>query len=315
MNVLKSVAGHVAGALTTMLLASVVIFTALQFVPGDPAVQIAGMDATPEQIAQIERSLGLDQPGWERYFSWLSGVVHGDLGLSIHYRQSVWSLLEPRILNTQLLDLYATLIVSVVGISLGILATTVRRSNIVVTVLTSTLIGLPSFVAAVLLIHVFAVKLGWFPAIGAGGGDLAGKLHSLTLPAIALSLAWSAFLGQIARASLREQASREHVETARGRGLSERLVFQRHIFRNGSVPIITVVGLTGGGLIAGSVVVERAFAIDGLGSFLVQSVITHDSSVVLAITMMLVVVFVLVASFADVVHQLLDPRARAGAHR
>lgn len=298
-----------------MLFASVIIFTALQFVPGNPAAQIAGMDATPDQIARIEATLGLDRPGWVRYFSWLGGMLQGDMGTSIHYRQSVWSLLEPRIMNTLLLDLYATTIVAVVGISIGVLATTVRRANLVVTFLTGSLIGLPSFVAAVLLIQIFAVSLGWFPALGSGGEGFGSKMYALTLPAIALSLAWSAFLGQIARASLRDQASREHVETARGRGLPESLVFRRHIFRNGSIPIITVVGLTAGGLIAGSVVVERAFAIDGLGAFLVQSVISHDSSVVLAITMILVVVFIVVTTLADVAHVLLDPRARSGASR
>lgn len=309
MQIARSVASTVLGALFTMLVASLVVFTALEFVPGDPAAEIAGMGASPEQVAQVARNLGLDEPAWRRYLEWLWGLLHGDLGTSLHYQQSVWSLLQPRIGSTLLLDLYATVLVAVCGVGLGVLATTFRRTNGLVTLLTSTLIGLPSFVAAVLLIHVFSVKLGWFPAIGAGGPGLGSRLHALTLPAIALALAWTAFLGQISRASLREQAAREHVETARGRGLPERLVFWRHVFRNGSIPIVTVVSLTGGGLIAGSVVVERAFAIDGIGAFLVQSVISHDSSVVLAIVMILVVIFVLVTSFADLVQLVLDPRA------
>src|SRR5690606_10038650 len=126
--------------------------------------------------------------------------------------------LHPRIATTLLLDLYATVLVAVFGIGLGILATRVPRLNGAITVLTGTMIGLPSFVAAVLLIQLFAVQLGWFPAIGAGGPGLASRLYSLTLPAFSLALAWSAFLGQIARASLRDQARREHIETARGRG-------------------------------------------------------------------------------------------------
>lgn len=210
----------VLSALATMLVASILVFAALQLVPGNPAAEIAGSNATAGQVAQIAHNLGLDRPAVVRYFSWLGGVLHGDLGMSYHYHQSVWSLLQPRIGTTLMLDLYATLLVIVLGVGMGILATTVPRANGLVTFLTSSLIGLPSFVAAVLLIHVFAVNLGWFPAVGAGGPGLGSHLVSLTLPAIALSLAWTAFLGQISRASLRDQAGREHVESARGRGLS-----------------------------------------------------------------------------------------------
>lgn len=306
------IASAVFEAIATALVASVIVFAAVQFVPGDPAVEIAGMGATSEDVAQVRHNLGLDRPGWERYLGWLWGALHGDFGTSIYYRQSVWSLLSPRIVTTLLLDLYATVLVAIFGVSLGILATRVRRVNGLVTLLTGTLIGLPSFVAAVLLIQLFAVQLGWFPAIGAGGPGLASHLYSLTLPAFALALAWTAFLGQIARASLQDQARREHIETARGRGLPERLIFWRHVFRNGSIPIVTVISLTAGGLIAGSIVVERAFAIDGIGTFLVKSVISNDSPVVLTIVMILVLVFIMVTTIADLAQWILDPRSRAG---
>lgn len=299
-----------AGALATALLASAIIFTAVQFVPGDPAAQIAGLGATAQEVAQVRHNLGLDRPAWVRYGEWLWGAVQGDFGLSVYYRQSVWSLLRPRIMTTLLLDLYATVLVALIGIGLGVLATRLPRLNGLVTVLTGTMIGLPSFVAAVLLIQLFAVRLGWFPAIGAGGPGLASRLYALTLPAFSLALAWSAFLGQIARASLKEQAGRAHVETARGRGLPERLIFWRHVFRNGAIPIVTVISLTAGGLIAGAIVVERAFAIDGIGTFLVKSVISNDAPVVLTIVMMLVLVFILVTTIADVLQRILDPRAR-----
>lgn len=306
------IAGAVFEAVATALVASAIVFTAVQFVPGDPAVEIAGMGATPEDVAQVRHNLGLDHPAWERYLAWLWGALHGDFGTSIYYRQSVWSLLSPRIATTLLLDLYATVLVAIFGIGLGILATRVRWTNNLITVLTGTLIGLPSFVAAVLLIQLFAVQLDWFPAIGAGGPGLGSRLYSLTLPAFALALAWTAFLGQIARASLQDQARREHIETARGRGLPERLIFWRHVFRNGSIPIVTVVSLTAGGMIAGSIVVERAFAIDGIGTFLVKSVISNDSPVVLTIVMILVLVFIAVTAIADLAQWVLDPRSRTG---
>lgn len=308
----RRIVGVLAGAAFTALLASAIVFTAVQFVPGDPAAEIAGMGASPAEVAQVRHNLGLDRPAWLRYLEWLWGVLHGDFGTSIYYRQSVWSLLSPRIASTLLLDLYATLLVAILGIGLGVMATRAPRTNGLVTFITGALIGLPSFVAAVLLIQVFAVKLGWFPAIGAGGPGLGSRIYSLTLPAIALSLAWTAFLGQIARASLQEQARREHVETARGRGLPEHLIFWRHIFRNGAIPIVTVVSLTAGGLIVGSIVVERAFAIDGIGTFLVKSVISNDAPVVLTIVMMLVLIFIAVTTIADLAQWMLDPRSRTG---
>lgn len=309
-SVARRIFATIAGAVATAFLASIIIFTAVQFVPGDPAAQIAGLGATAEEVAQVRHNLGLDRPAWQRYAEWVTGAVQGDFGMSVYYRQSVWSLLQPRIMTTLLLDLYATLIVAVIGIGLGVLATRLPRLNGLVTLLTGTMIGLPSFVAAVLLIQVFAVRLGWFPAIGAGGPGLASRLYSLTLPAFSLALTWSAFLGQIARASLQEQAGRAHVETARGRGLPEGLIFRRHVFRNGAIPIVTVISLTAGGLIAGAIVVERAFAIDGVGTFLVKSVISNDAPVVLTIVMMLVLVFILVTTIADVLQRALDPRAR-----
>lgn len=311
----RRVAGAILAALGTALVASVIAFAAVQFVPGDAAAEIAGMGSTPDQVEQVRRNLGLDRPAWLRYVEWVRGAVQGDFGTSLYYRQSVWSLLSPRIATTLTLDLYATILVAIFGISLGILAVRVRWANVLVTLLTGTLVGLPSFVAAVLLIQVFAVQLRWFPAIGAGGPDWGSRLHSLTLPALALALAWSAFLGQIARASLQEQARREHVETARGRGLPERLIFWRHVFRNGSVPIVTVVSLTTGGLIAGSIVVERAFAIDGIGTFLVKSVVSNDAPVVLTIVMLLVLIFIVVTTVADLAQWALDPRARTGTSK
>ncbi len=296
-------------ALATALVASIIIFAAVQFVPGDPAAEIAGLGATAAEVEQVRHNLGLDRPAWVRYGDWLWGALRGDFGMSVYYRQSVWSLLRPRILTTLLLDLYATVLVALFGIGLGVIATRVPRLNGVVTVVTGTMIGLPSFVAAVLVIQLFAVQLDWFPAIGAGGPGLASRLYYLTLPAFSLALAWSAFMGQIARASLRDQARREHVETARGRGLPEGLIFWRHVFRNGAIPIVTVISLTAGGLIAGAIVVERAFAIDGVGTFLVKSVIANDAPVVLTIVMMLVLIFILVTTIADGLQRMLDPRA------
>ena len=170
-------------------------------------------------------------------------------------------------------------------------------------------IAVPAFVAAVLLVLVFSLRLGWFPAVGEGSG-FADQLHHLTLPAIALSIGSIAYIAQITRSALVEEQSREHVETARGRGLSRQQVFRRHVLHNAALPIITIAGLIVAGLIAGAVIVESAFGINGVGSLLVSSVQGKDYNVVLAISLVIVLIFVLVTTALDALQFVLDPRVR-----
>jgi peptide/nickel transport system permease protein len=301
------------GAVITILLSSLIVFAALDLAPGNPAARLAGNRATPQLIAEITHRYGLDQPFWERYVHWLGGALHGDFGPSLEYRQSVSSLLKPRVGTTLVLVAYASLIILVLGIGAAILATVIRRTNLAVTIGSGVFIAVPTFVAALILVEVFALKLGWFPVLGSSNGGLPDRLWHLTLPAFALALSWAAYVAQISRASLREEAAREHVETARGRGITESQIFRRHILRNGAIPIVTISGLTVAGLIAGSVVVEQAFGIDGIGSFLVQAVSAKDYNVVLAITLLLVAAFVLITTLADLLQLALDPRVRAKA--
>jgi peptide/nickel transport system permease protein len=183
---------------------------------------------------------------------------------------------------------------------------------VVITIATGIGYGIPSFVAAIVLITVFSVDLGWFPVFGAGGG-LTDRLWHLTLPAVALALSWIAYVSQLTRASVREELHREHVDTARARGIPRRLIVRRHVLRNAMIPITIVAGLTVAGLIAGDVVVEQAFGISGLGALLDQSVAQKDFAVVQAISLILVAVFVVVNALVDVVNAALDPRVRAGA--
>jgi peptide/nickel transport system permease protein len=238
--------------------------------------------------------------------------VHGNFGISLQFRESVSALLAPRLPVTLELVAYASVIIFVFGLGLGLLPSLSARLNVLVTVTAGVGIAVPTFVAALVLVEVFALKLGWFPAVGTGTG-FAGQVQHLTLPAFALAFSWAAYVAQISRASVREQQGREHVTTARGRGLPSPLVFRRHVLRNAAMPIVTVSGLTVSGLIAGSIVVETAFGIGGLGSLLVQSVSAKDNNVVLAISMILVVAFVLATTLSDLAHLALDPRIRASA--
>lgn len=301
-------------ALGTLLVASLLIYGALALAPGDPATQLAGPRATPALLAHIRHQYGLDRPFPVRYWSWLTGAVHGDFGISLQFHQSVSSLLAPRIPVTLELVGYATAVILVLGLGLGLLPSLLPRLNALVTVVAGIGIAVPTFVAALVLVEIFALRLGWLPAVGAGSG-LGGQLEHLTLPAFALAFSWAAYVAQISRASVREQQGREHVATARGRGLPAGQVFRRHVLRNASVPIITISGLTVAGLIAGSIVVETAFGIGGMGSLLVQSVSAKDTNMVLAISLILVAAFVVATTLSDLAHMALDPRIRDRVRR
>jgi peptide/nickel transport system permease protein len=296
----------------TLLVASLVIYGALALAPGDPATELAGPRATPKLIAEIRRQYGLDRPFPVRYWDWLTGALHGNFGVSLQFHQSVSSLLAPRLPVTLELVAYASLIIFIMGLGLGLLPSLARRLNVVVTVAAGIGIAVPTFVAALILVEIFALKLGWFPAVGTGTG-FGGIVSHLTLPAFALAFSWAAYVAQISRASVREQEGKEHVATARGRGLPSTLIFRRHVLRNASLPIVTVSGLTVAGLIAGSIVVETAFGLGGMGSLLIQSVSAKDYNVVLAISMILVLAFVLATTLSDLAHLALDPRIRDGA--
>lgn len=305
----RFVAQRIAALILTLLVASFLIFGALYLAPGDPATILAGGHATPAVLEQIRIQNHLNDPVWSRYWAWLTGILHGDLGQSFVYRQNVTALLAPRVGNTVFLVVYASILILGIGITLGLSSALRRRLGSVVTVGTAIGMATPAFVAAIILITVFAVDLGWFPVFGAGTGFV-NRLWHLTLPAVALAFAWVAYVTQITKASVREELAREHVETARSRGIPWPLIVRRHVFRNALIPITTVAGLTVAGLIAGAVVVEQAFGLNGLGSFLVQAASQKDFAVVQAISLLLVATFVIANAVVDLVNSLLDPRLR-----
>lgn len=302
----------VLGAAGTVLAASFVIFTALTFAPGDPVAQILGAKATDKARAAKSAELGLDDPLVVRYWHWLTSLVHGDLGTSFTYREDVTKLVEPRLETTFLLVLMAALMMLVVGIALGSLGGISERWRPFVSAVAGLGISIPTFVASSVLISVFAVQLGWFPTYGAGEG-FADRVKHLVLPAIALSVSYGAYVTQLSATAVRDEASKEHVTTSRGRGIPSRRIIFRHILRNAALPVMTASGLAIAGLVAGAVVVEQAFAIDGVGSLLIASISSKDYPVVLAVSLIVVVVFVVVMTIIDVAQVLLDPRQREGS--
>jgi peptide/nickel transport system permease protein len=311
-----ALARRVLVALVTLLVASFLVFAALSIAPGDPATLLTGgRPVPPATLAIVRDQYHLNDPFLARYGRWLWGALHGDFGQSFVYRDSVSALIGARVANTLLLMAYASVLIIIPGVALGLLGALrghVARST--VTVVTAIAQAVPVFVAAIILITLFAVRLGWFPTFGSGTG-FADKLRHLTLPAIALALSYLAWVGQVTRAAVSEELAREHVVTARARGIRERNVLRRHVLRNAMAPITTVAGLTVAGLVAGTVIAERAFQVNGLGSFLVDAVQRKDFAVVQAIALILVTVFIVTNTVVDTVNAAMDPRIREGRSR
>lgn len=297
------------GPLLTIIVASFVIFAGLAASPGDPVAALVGSHPTPRAIAIARAQLGLNKPLYLQYWWWLTGALHGEFGTSITYRMHVSTLIASRIPTTLFLVVYAAILVVVFGIGFGILGGGIRRLGPGIAGLSAIGVGIPNFVFAGILVAIFALHYGWFPTFGAGSGFL-GRLWHMTLPAIALAIGPAAYIAQVTRAAIFEEASSERVDAARGRGLSQTDVFRRHVLRNSLAPMVTVSALTVAGLISGAVVVENCFGIGGLGSLLLSSVTSKDYPVVEAVTLILLIIFVVTTALIDVVHKLLDPRLR-----
>ncbi|MFI9597682.1 ABC transporter permease [Nonomuraea sp. NPDC052265] len=294
-------------AALTLTAASVLVFGAVHLAPGRPETfLLGGRAAGPQALAAIRAQYHLDDPFLLQYLKWAGGFLTGDLGRSIQYRGPVLDLIEARLPSTLLLITMAALLVVALGVGLGRLAAVRGGAT------DSAVLGTPSFVAAIGLLWVLSVQLGWFPTIGSGDG-LPDMIYHLTLPSLALALYWTGWLARVTRSAMRDQLALDHVTVARGRGLPERLVIRRHVLRNALGPIVTVSGLTISGLVISTVLVEAAFGLGGLGALLESSVQVKDFPVVQAITLLVVALFTVTNLIVDLCYPLVDPRVRLGA--
>ena len=308
------IAKRLAMLVATLLVASFAIYGALYLAPGSPiAALTGGRTLPPEVMAQIEARYHLNEPFLTRYWLWLTAAVHGDLGESIPLHESVNTLIAQRIGTTLQLVLFASILIVMFGVSLGIIGALGRGVVDTGVLFASTVsAALPAFAAAVILQFIFGVYLGWFPVLGTGDGFVDTIKH-LTLPAIALAATSTALVTRVTRTAVREELDREHVQTAVSRGLPWSDVVRRHVLRNAAIPITTVVGITIASLIALSAVVETAFALNGLGAYLVQAAQNKDFAVVQGISLVLVVAFVVTNVVVDIAYALLDPRVSLGS--
>jgi peptide/nickel transport system permease protein len=310
----RFLARRLAMLLASLLVASFVIFAALYIAPGNPISALSGGRSLPASaIAVLEQRYHLNDPFFVQYWYWLSGALHGNLGISITLRENVSTLIASRIWTTAGLVAYASVLIVIFGIGLGILSGLRRgladTGTLLVTAISA---AIPGFVAAIVLILLFAVNLGWFPALGNGTGFL-GNIWHFTLPAVALAISSLAIVARVTRASVRAESRREHVQTAVSRGIPARQLIRRHVLRNAAIPITTITGITIASLIALDAVIETAFSLNGLGAYLVQTAQSKDLAVVQGISLVLVTAFVVVNLIVDLLYAVLDPRVTLGS--
>jgi len=305
--------GRVVSLVLSLIAASIVIFLVIEVVPGDPAQFMLGLNATPEAVATLRETLGLDGPLLQRYLTWVLGLLHGDFGISYTYKVPVAGLIAERIWISIPLALYALALSTLIAFPVGIVAAVRRNSATDVSIMGLTQIGvaLPNFWFAMLLVLLFAVTLRWFSAGGfAGWQDPLMALKSLTLPAVALALPQASILARVMRSSLLDTLGEDYIRSARAKGLSQGQTLWRHALRNALIPVLTIVGLQFSFLLAGAIIIENVFFLPGLGRLVFQGITSRDLIVVKSVVMLLVFAVILVTFLVDLTYALVDPRLR-----
>jgi peptide/nickel transport system permease protein len=301
-------------AVPILLIVSLITFGMIHMIPGDPAAAIAGLSATPEQIAELRTQLGLDQPLLTQLFHWYVALLHGDLGRSLLMGQPVAQVTFERLPITLALSAYALVLTLAFGLASGVIAA--LKQNTIVDQLAMMLamvgISMPNFWLGLLMILFFAVWLGWLPTGGyiAFTDDPLGWLRTSTMPAISLALLQVGLLARITRSTMLEVLRQDYIRTARAKGLPNRQVVVKHALSNALIPITTVVGIIISLLISGSVVTESLFSVPGIGQLLTQAVLSRDYPMVQGGLLIVTAVLVLVNILVDVSYAMLDPRVR-----
>jgi len=285
------------------------VFSMLFLVPGDPVkMMLAEFVTTPDQIAQMRAQLHLDEPILKQYGRFVVNAVRGDLGTSIRSRRPVTTEIGENVWKTAQLAVAAMLVAVAIGVPLGLLAALSRHSWLDVASMATALLGvsMPSFWLGLLLIFVFSLHLGWFPATGGGS-----PLH-LVLPSVTLGAVAAAIIARLTRSSMLEVLGQDYVRTARAKGLGGFSVVVRHALKNALIPIITIFGLQFGNLLAGAVIVETVFSRPGLGRLIVGGILAKDFPLVQGTVLFVATVYVMINVMVDVAYAYADPRIRFG---
>jgi peptide/nickel transport system permease protein len=308
----RYIARRLLTTIAVLFIVSLISFSIMQLVPGDPAVVMAGLAASADQIQRIREQFGLDQPFHIQLIRWYIGLFQGDLGNSITLGRTVVRAIAERLPATLALALVGFVITIVFGLLFGIVAALRQNTWVDQAIMTMAVIGvsLPSFWLGLMFIVLFAVILDWLPAGGyvAFGESPKAWLHSLLLPAFALSLLQIGLLARITRSAMVETLRQDYIRTARAKGLPAWLVVLKHAFMNVMVPVVTVIGIVFSLMLSGSVVIETVFSIPGLGRLLANAILTRDYPLIQGGLLLTAAMFVLINLLVDVLYAYLDPR-------
>ena len=285
---------------------SLIIFTIVRVIPGDPGVVLAGPHATKDVVEQIRVQLGLDKHPLTQYFIFIKNLSRGDLGTSSRTGLPVTKEIMARLPNTLLLALASILVATILGVLTGIIAGVKQNSKFDYLSMLVALFGLsmPVFWLGLMLMLLFSIKLGWFPAVGAESPK------HLVLPAITLGANSTAIIARMTRSSMLEVIRLDYIRTARAKGLPEKLVLSRHALKNALIPVVTVIGLQTGILLGGAVLTEIVFAWPGIGRLLVEAILSRDYPVVQGVVLVVATMFIFINLIVDILYSYLDPRIR-----
>jgi peptide/nickel transport system permease protein len=295
---------------------SLIVFMVMHLSPGDPAVVMLGPTASEEDVQQIRRQLGLDQPLYVQYGRWVANVAQGDFGRSITMRRAVLPEILTRFKATMILTSASLIISTILGVCIGVVSAVKQyswfdRGSMIMALMG---VSMPVFWLGIMLMVVFSLRLGWLPAGGmysAGGdGSLIDLLRHLILPAFTLAAASVALVARITRSMMLEVIRQDYIRTARAKGLSETATITRHALKNALIPVVTVLGLQTGYLLGGAILTETVFSWPGLGLLMVQSITARDFPVVQGGVLLIALTFVLVNLLVDIMYAYLDPRIR-----
>ena len=311
------VLGRLAQFLLSLLVASVAVFALMSILPGNAAQVALGTNATPEAVAELEARYGLDQPALVRYLDWLGGMVRGDFGTSYVTGAPITPVIVDSVQVTAILVVSAIVVAVLIAVPLGTFAALEQRSWVGATIsgLSQIGIAIPNFLAAILLVMVFSLTLGWFPSQGwmAPIEGVGGFLARLVLPVVSLALVQAAILTRYVRSAVLDVMREDYIRTARAKGLTRTRALFRHGLRNAAIPVITVAGVQLATLLVGAVVIEQIFVLPGIGSELVRAVANRDLVTVQGIVMVLIVLVLIINLIVDLLYPVVDPRLRAAA--
>lgn len=289
-----------------------IVFFILNLSPGDPAAMILGEQATAEALEMKREELGLNDPILVRYFNYMKDLLRGDMGVSYRNSISVWEQVIDRFPNTVVLAIAGILVALLIGIPLGILSA--KKQNTVIDNISMVLsligVSMPNFWFGLLVVMLFALKLGWLPSQGMGEG-FGPLLLSLILPALTLGTGSAGTIARMTRSSMLEVIRQDYISTARAKGVDERTVTYQHMLRNALIPIITAVGLQFGSLLGGAMLTETVFSWPGLGRLMVENIKSKDIPMVLGCVVFLATMFTIVNLVVDIIYAFVDPRIKS----